>query len=74
MADTFTFPATPTGEALRANLVNSLEACGITFTLSEEDITHHSLTFHVLKLVKTGKRPNEGKIASEMKERKALRD
>lgn len=69
--DTFTFPGTPAGEELRTHLAKSLTHCGVAFELGEEDLTHGALTFHVLTLVKTGKRPGEGQIAARMKESKA---
>ena len=70
--DTFTFPDTPAGEELRTHLAKSLTHYGIAFELGEEDLTHCGiLTFHVLTLVTTGKRPGEGVIAAELKARKA---
>ena len=73
MADKYTFPSTPAGEALRTHLAESLRKHGFTVALTEEDITHGSLTFHILVLTKTGKRPGEGAIAAAMKENSRLR-
>lgn len=70
MNDTFTFPSTPAGHALRLNLVKSFLHHDMAFRVFEENWEADGLTFTVLRLEKLGKRPGEGQIAQAMKARK----
>lgn len=67
--DRFTFPNTAAGRELRSNLVKALTAGGMTSEPSEENWTVEGWSGVVLILTVTSKRPQEGKIAADMKAR-----
>ncbi len=71
MNDTYTLPNTDAGRVLRDGVVRSLTSNGITYREYEETVAVGQLTFVLLKLEVTGKRPGEGRIAETMKERKS---
>lgn len=70
MIDLYTFPDTEAGRENRKKLAAGLRKSGLTAELTEGNVTTDGLTFHVLMLVKSGKRPTEGVIARDMKARK----
>ena len=66
----YTFPVNETGRAARALLAEHLRAAGRTVREFEETVTAGRLTFVLLKL-EAGTRPDEGKIAADVKRQKA---
>lgn len=68
MTETFHFPNNEHGKKMRANLAKIMREGG-----REVEETEEVITITVLKL-KVGKRPGEGQIAANMKERKTVRE
>ncbi len=71
MRDTYTFPNNNAGREYRTNIGLGYALCGIEYREYEETVQVGKLTFTLLKLEVTGKRPGEGKIAKAMKEKKS---
>lgn len=67
MMDTYNFPDNEHGREMRGTLAKTLRENG-----REVQETEEVITIKILKLV-VGKRPGEGQIAANMKERKTVR-